>query len=171
MSAAAGDREVVVGRIAGIYGVKGWVRVTSYTDPAENILRYGPWIIGRGHPQRACRILAGRVHGRGILAHIEGIEDREAARGLIGAEIRVGRVQFAAPEPGRQYWADLIGLRVVNRAGQLLGVVDHLMQTGANDVLVVTGERRRLLPYVPGRVVTRVDLQAGTIEVDWDQDF
>jgi 16S rRNA processing protein RimM len=137
----------------------------------DNILRYTPWILAQGKVRRAYRLIDGRAHGRGIVAQLEGLADRDVARRLIGAEIRVSRAQFAAPGEGRHYWSDLIGLRVVNEAGELLGVVDHLLQTGANDVMVLRGERRRLLPFVEGRIVRKVDVESGLITVDWELDY
>jgi 16S rRNA processing protein RimM len=135
------------------------------------MLGYTPWFIGVTGQQRECRPIDGRAHARSVVVHLDGIDDREIARGLIGAEVRVARTQFAQAGSGEYYWVDLIGLQVVNAADEVLGVVDHLFATGANDVMVVQGERRRLLPYVAGKVVRNVDLRAGVIRVDWDRDF
>jgi 16S rRNA processing protein RimM len=165
------SRPVRVGRIAGVYGVKGWVRVDSYTQPAANILNYQPWLIGSAGQQKEYRFTDGRPHGRAVVAHIEGVDDRDLARDLTGAEIWVWRAQFARAESGQYYWSDLVGLQVVNEADEVLGVIDHLFATGANDVMVVQGERRRLLPYITGTVVRKVDLQGGVMRVDWDPDF
>jgi 16S rRNA processing protein RimM len=166
----AADRRIVVGRIAGVFGIRGWLRVFSYTDPPDNILRYGPWSIGDA-TAKDYRVTDGSVHGRGIIAHLEGVDDREVARRLIGATIAVPRTRFGAAAPNEYYWSDLIGLRVVNQDGTPLGEVEDLLETGANDVLVVRGTRRRLLPFVAGTVVRSVDLDAGLIAVDWDPEF
>lgn len=168
--ARTGDRRVVVGRVAGVFGVKGWVRVFSYTDPPANILGYGPWFIG-ADARRPVRVLDGGVHGRGIVARLEGIDDRDEARRLIGAHIEVPRSRLAPTEEGTWYWFDLVGLDVVNEQGENLGRVADLMQTGANDVLVLEGGRRRLIPFVHGAVVKSVDLDAGLVRVDWDSEF
>jgi 16S rRNA processing protein RimM len=166
----AGDRRVVVGRVTGVFGVKGWVRVYSYTDPPANILDYGPWFLG-DDGAKPSRVVDGSVHGRGIIARLEGIEDRDRARALIGSSIAVPRAQLGRPQQGSYFWFDLIGLDVVNLAGETLGRVTDLMQTGANDVLVLEGARRRLVPFVDGPVVKSVDLDAGVVTVDWDSDF
>jgi 16S rRNA processing protein RimM len=164
------QRPVVVGRVTGVFGVKGWVRVFSYTDPPGNILQYGPWLVGeRG--EKSFRVLDGATHGRGVIAHLEGIDDRDVARGLIGAEIRVSRANFGKTGRDEYYWSDLVGLTVVNEEGVELGRVDDLLATGANDVLVVVGDRRRLVPFVPGAVVKSVDVAGGTLRVAWDEDF
>lgn len=163
-------RPVVVGRVSGVYGVKGWVRVFSFTDPPENILNYGPWSLGDGVPEEF-RVEASAVHGRSIVAHLDGIDDRDVARRLIGAVISVPRDRFSSAGPEEYYWSDLIGLQVINADGAPLGTVAELLETGSNDVLVVQGDRRRLLPFVHGDVVREVDLGQGVIRVDWDPDF
>jgi 16S rRNA processing protein RimM len=164
------ERTVIVGQVAGVFGVKGWVRVRSYTDPPGNILAYGPWLLGE-HGESECRVVDGAVHGRGVIARLEGIDDRDVARKLIGATIRVPRERFERTQPQQYYWSDLLGLQVVNENGVALGRVQNLLETGANDVLVVMGERRRLVPFVPGTVVKEVDLAGGSIKVAWDEDF
>lgn len=164
------QRPVVVGRVTGVFGVRGWVRIFSYTDPPENILQYGPWLVGeRG--ERCLRVLDGALHGKGVIVHLEGIDDRDVARGLIGADIRVSRAAFGKAGRDEYYWSDLIGLRVVNEEGVELGRVKDLLATGANDVLVVVGERRRLVPFVPGAVVKSVDVAGGMLQVAWGEDF
>jgi 16S rRNA processing protein RimM len=162
---------VLVGRIVGLYGVRGWVKVHSYAAGREQILAYDPWHLRIGGEWCPKRLAAGREHGKGIVVQFEGVVDRDMAAGLVGADIAVHRDQLEPLAPGEYYWIDLIGLRVVTGAGVELGRVDHLLETGANDVLVVHGERERLIPYVPGEVVVKVDLEAGVIEVDWDPDF
>ena len=162
---------VTLGRISGLYGVRGWVRVFSHTDPREGIVRYSPWYLRLGGEWREVRLAEGRRHGKGVVARIEGCEDRDQAARLMGAEIAVRREQLPPLPPGEYYWTDLEGLRVVTREGVELGTVARLMETGANDVLVVRGERERLILYLPERVVLEVDLEGGLIRVDWDPDF
>ncbi|MEM6640805.1 MAG: ribosome maturation factor RimM [Pseudomonadota bacterium] len=162
-----GDR-VVVGRVAGVYGVRGWVRVQSYTQPIENLLDYGPWLLTlRGEVTLA----EGRAHGKGLIARLDGIDDRDAAGALVGQDISVARDALPATDEGEYYWNDLIGLRVINRDGASLGEVVRLIETGAHDVLVTQGERERLIPYALGAVVDEVDLPNGLIRVDWGADF
>jgi len=158
---------IVLGRVTGLYGVRGWVKVFSETDPRENILAYAPWYVD-GEPRT---VAEGRLHGRGLVARLAGCEDRDQAAELIGREIAIRRDQLPPPSPDEFYWADLEGLRVETIHGLALGEVSHLLATGANDVLVVRGERERLLPFVWDQVVHAVDFEAGVIRVDWDPDF
>jgi len=161
------DRLIVLGRIAGLYGVRGWVRVFSETEPRENILRYSPWLLdGAAHV-----VAEGRTHGKGLVVRLQGCDDRDQAAELIGRDIRVRRDQLPPARPDEFYWADLEGLQVQTVAGDQLGRVSHLFDTGANDVLVVKGDRERLLPFVWDDIVKDVDFASGTITVDWDPGF
>ncbi len=162
---------VVVGRIAALYGVRGWVKVFSHTDPRDNILRYQPWLVNLGGDWQALEHVEGRIHQQGIVARLDGYEDRDAASTLLGCDIAVRPEQLAVLAPGEYYWSELIGLEVLTTGGVLLGVVEKLLETGSNDVLVVQGERERLIPYLPGQVVMKVDKEQGRIEVDWDPEF
>lgn len=167
--ATAGERLVVVGRIAGLYGVRGWVRVLSHTKPRDNILHYGRWHLRRGGGWQPVAVTAGQSHGKGLVVKLRECADREQARSLIGADVAVPRSELPAPAPGEYYWIDLVGLRVESVGGEALGEVESLFETGANDVLVVRGEdRERLIPFVTGQVIKRIDLDAGLIQVDWD---
>lgn len=160
-----------MGRISGVYGVRGWVRVFSYTQPRENIITYQPWYLKQGDDWLERRLAEGRQHGKGVVARLADCEDRDKAAVMIGTEIGIQRHQMPRPEPGQYYWADLIGLKVSNLDGDDLGTVDHLIETGANDVLVVHGDRERLIPFVPEQVVISVDLEQGEIRLDWDKNF
>lgn len=171
MSAHEDSKRVIVGRVSGLFGVQGWVKVFSHTAPRENIINYSPWQLKLGSGWKELTVKAGRAQGRGLIAQLEGIADRDAAAALVGAEIAVCREQLPAAAEDEYYWADLEGLRVITRDGVELGIVSHLLATGANDVLVVRGERERLIPYIPGQVVVDVDLNAGTLRVDWDPEF
>jgi len=162
---------VVVGRVAGLFGVKGWFKVFSYTEPRKNILDYRPWHLERAGVVEQAGPVTGQIQGKGLVAHLAGIEDRDAAAGLIGANILVNRDLFAQTERDEYYWRDLAGMQVVNVEGVSLGVVESLLETGANDVLVLQGERRRLIPFVVDDVVKRVDLDTAKIIVDWDPEF
>lgn len=170
------DEMLVVGRILGAYGVHGWVRVFSETSPQDNILRYQPWYIERPRAAgtarwQATRMLEGRRQGKGLVAKIDGCDDRDRAMELRGTAVAISTAQLPALEQGDYYWRDLIGLAVVNRKSVSLGTVTNLIETGNNDVLVVSGERERLIPYLPDRVVVEVDLESGRMLVDWDEDF
>lgn len=170
------DRPVVLGHVSGLFGVKGWIKVYSYTRPAVNLLEYEDWLIGRQDAWRPFRVLDAREQGKTLVARIAGdddtlLADRDAAAALVDLQIAVARDQLPAPEPGEYYWFDLIGLDVFNREGAALGRVKAMMETGANDVLVLQGERERLVPFVVGEVIDEVDLDAGRIVADWDADF
>ncbi len=162
-----------VGHIAGVFGVRGWLKVYSYTDPRGNILNYLPWSLEpkSGGDSTLVRLISGKQHGKGIIAQLEGVDDPQVAAALIGHEIMVPSDQFPATEPGEYYWSDLIGLNVVTLDGEPLGRVESILETGANDVLVVKSERQRLIPFLQPQVVTRVDIEGGIIRVDWDADF
>ena len=162
---------VTLGHVCGVYGVHGWVRVHSYTEPRENIAGYDPWYLYRDGAWQPVRVLEVRRHGKGVVALLEGCADRDQAAMLQGVQIAVPREGLPATAPDEFYWHDLQGLRVYTMDGVELGVVDHLLATGANDVLVVHGERERLIPFVQGPVVVDVDLEARCIRVNWDPQF
>jgi 16S rRNA processing protein RimM len=164
-------RRVILGRVAGLHGVRGWVKVLSYTEPRGNILSYPRWQLRTAEGWRAVALAAGQSHGDRVRAQFESVSDRDQAATLVGAEIAVMRTEMPAVGAGEYYWSDLEGLSVRNLAGVDLGRVAQLFSTGANDVMVVQGERERLLPFLPGTVVTAVDLAHGEIRVDWDADF
>ncbi len=161
------DRRVIVGRVTGVFGVRGWIKVYSYTRPKEAILNYTPWLLERQGESKVFPVAEGRAQGKGVVARLEGCTDRDAVAALIGSEITVPISQLPAPREHEYYWAELEGLRVVNLAGRELGRVSHLFETGANDVIAVQGERERLIPVGPG-IVRRVDRTAGVIYVDWE---
>ena len=166
------DRKLVtLGKISGLYGVQGWVKVYSDTDPMEGIVDYTPWKIRQGSEWQTVEVSAGRKHGKTVVAKIAGIDDRETAAGLIGAEIAVERGQLPPPEDDEYYWTDLEGLSVITIEGRDLGRVDHLFETGSNDVMVVNGDRQRLVPFILEQVIRNIDLEAGRITVDWDPEF
>ncbi len=163
-------RFVTLGKIVGVFGVDGWVKVYSYTREREEILSFNPWYVGRGGEYRQRRLLGGRRQGAGLVARLEGCVDREQSRSLIDSDIAVPVEVLPKLDDGKYYWAQLASLQVVNLRDETLGVVERLMDTGANDVLVVKGERERLIPYIP-RVIRQVDLANRLIRVDWDADF
>ena len=170
-AAAQGDSRIALGRITGSFGVHGWVKIRSYTDPPEQILAFPVWradLPGGGH--RTLTHLEGRRHGQGLVARLTGIEDRDQATALARQELWIERRELPTLKDGAYYQADLVGLEVVNLQGHVLGRVDHFLDTGANAVMVVIGEREHWLPMVP-RHVPNVDLKRRLITVDWDADF
>jgi 16S rRNA processing protein RimM len=171
MSAKPPDRLVTLGRISGVYGVRGWVKVHSYTEPRDNVVGFARWTIQARDEERTVEVEDGRAQGAGVVAKLRGVDDREAARALIGADIKVERSALPKCEPGEFYWADLEGLEVVTPAGDRLGTVDHLVATGGHDVLVLAGPAQRMIPFVQGAVIRDVDLAAGVIVADWSPEF
>jgi 16S rRNA processing protein RimM len=165
------DELLVMGQIASPFGVKGWVRVNAYTAMADNLLDYSPWYLNLQGGWQATEPVAGRPHGKGLVVQLKECHDRDAAAALTGTDIGVYRSQLPPAGADEYYWSDLIGLQVVTREGQVLGVVDHLFETGANDVLVVKGEQEYLVPFIKEQVIESVDLESRIIRVDWDPDF
>ena len=164
------DRVVRLGEISGVYGVRGWVRIHSFTEPRTNLLEFSDWLLEQRGRHWLAHVESARAHGRNIVAKLEGVDDRDAASALIGTTISIRRAALPPCEPGEYYWADLEGLDVVSEAGERLGKVTGLLATGANDVLVLEG-RDRLIPFVSGTVVRSVDLDAGVIVVDWHSSY
>ncbi len=158
---------VIVGRLAGVYGVKGWLRVQSYTQPIENLLKYVPWHVDA----TIVKVTQGKAHGKGLIVHLDGVDDRDVAAKMVGRDISVERDVLPKLDEGDYYWSDLIGLSVVTLAGDDLGTVTRMMETGAHDIMIIDGERERLVPYAANRVVQEVDLVAKRIVVDWDAGF
>ncbi|MCL7462450.1 ribosome maturation factor RimM [Pseudomonas sp. NW5] len=171
----AGDL-VVLGKITSVYGIRGEVKIYSYTDPLDNLLQYRRWTLIRDGEVRQVELASGRLHGKVLTARIKGLDDREEARGYAGFLICVPRSELPALDADEYYWYQLEGLKVINQDEQWLGRIDHLLETGANDVMVVKpcsgslDDRERLLPYT-AQCVLQVDLAAGEVRVDWDADF
>ncbi|MGJ0484954.1 MAG: ribosome maturation factor RimM [Methylomicrobium sp.] len=165
------DNTVDVGKISGVFGVKGWVKVFSYTSPKENILNYLPWLLKKAGEVKTVEVVDGKLHGSGVIVLIKGVNDRNQAETLLGSEIFIRREQLPETSEGEYYWSDLIGLEVVTTDGVALGVVDSLLETGANDVLIVKGERERAVPFIKEQVIVEIDREGGRIVVDWDPDF
>lgn len=168
---AKNQKWVTVGRVSGVFGVKGWLKVQSYTQPRDNIARFGAWTLRKNGVDSVFEVEDGHGHAGSVVAKLHGIDDRELARELIGSDIAVERERLPATSEGELYWTDLEGLEVRTTTGILLGKVDHLLATGANDVLVLDGSPERLIPFVADAVVKEVDLGAGVIVVDWSPDY
>jgi 16S rRNA processing protein RimM len=161
---------VLLGRVVGLFGLKGWIKVFSYTDPRESILKYDGLLLMQNGAWQKVTIAEGKKHGKSVIARLDGVEDPEQAGELIGCEIAVSRDHLPSPEVGSYYWRDLEGMNVVNSDGTDLGEVAYLMETGANDVLVTKGEQERLIPFIVDKVILDVDFAGGVITVDWEWD-
>ena len=162
---------VVLGKVVGLYGIKGWLKVFSHTRPREQLIQYNPLYLHYQGQWRSCVVESARQQGKNLLVKLGECDDRDQAMAYLHGSIAVDREQLPVLEEGEYYWRDLEGLAVVTVSGQDLGKVDHLFETGANDVLVVQGERQRLIPLIFDQVVRQVDLRAGRMIVDWDPEF
>jgi len=169
---SASDEYVIVGEITGVHGVKGWVKVRSFTEPRENLLSYQTWYLHHDQNWQVSKLIDGRKQGKGLIAFMEGVDDRDAALKFRGNKIAVLRSQLPQTEEHEYYWTDLIGLEVRTTKEVVLGQIKEMMATGANDVMVVEdAERQRLIPFVQEQVVLEVDLANAVMTVDWDPDF
>lgn len=168
---------IVVGRFTSPYGIKGWLKLMSHTDPMDNIAGYEPVWVAEGNDWKPLALDRVQFHGKGLVAKIAGCDDRNQAEKFIGRDIAIKRNQLPRLPVGEYYWSELEGLDVYNQEGIFLGQVDHLVETGANDVLFIkpatgsTDDRERLIPYVPEHHVLDVNLENRRILVDWDADF
>jgi len=171
-----GSAFIVLGKIVGAYGVQGWVRVHPFADDPSSWGRMPAWQLGREDeaPEtwREVVPVRSKLQSDGLLVQLEGVSDRTAAEALKGSLVGAAREALPATGKDEYYWADLIGLEVVNTAGERLGRVDGLIETGANDVLRVVGENgnERLVPFVSA-VVLAVEKEAGQIRVEWGSDW
>ena len=161
---------VTVGRISGVFGVKGWLKVQSYTEPRANIVGFDVWTLRMSGAERLFEVEDGQGQAGKVAAKLRGIDDPDRAREWVGADIVIERERLPKTQTDEFYWTDLEGLEVRTTAGLTLGRVAHLLATGANDVLVLDGTPERLIPFVLGSVVKHVDLEAGLIVVDWAAD-
>jgi len=162
---------VTLGVINGVYGVKGWVKVYSFTSPIENILNFKTWQLCKKNQNKVVRLEGGKRHGKGIIAKLAGYDDRSEVEVLLKSEIRIARGLLPELPKGEYYWSDLKGLQVTNMANVNFGKVDHLFETGANDVMVVIGDKERLIPFVQDIYIKDINLQEKTMLVDWPEDF
>jgi len=175
----SGTSQLTAGKITGAYGIKGWVKIHSFTDPEENLFDFGAWQLKRRGSSESIEFDQWKRHGKGMVAHIAGVDDRTLAESFKGLNIVVEANRLPTLDDGDFYWHQLQGMQVWGREPGtseervLLGTVDYLIETGANDVLVVKAggdsidDRERLIPYLPGEVVSRVSLEQAVIEVDW----
>jgi len=177
---ALDNQSIIIGQVSGVFGVHGWVKIFSHTEPRDNILQYDPWLLKDKNGFRPVNLIKGRKQGKTIVAQLKGVDDREKAHSLIGTDIAIEPSQLKEHNENNFYWRDLQGLKVVGINGVTFGTVSQMMATGANDVIVVKleedlakakGEKEMLIPYLMDRVVKKVDLEEGLIEVDWDENY
>ncbi|HKQ25342.1 MAG TPA: ribosome maturation factor RimM [Burkholderiales bacterium] len=159
-----------MGRVSAPHGIKGWVKVQPFTEEMNGLLGYPEWWLARDGEWRQHRIVESAVHGTLVLARVEGCTDREAAAALKGVEVGIPRRLLPANREGEYYWTDLLGMEVLNRRGERLGRVAKVLETGANDVLVLEGEKELLIPFVDS-VILKVEVARGRLSVDWELDY
>lgn len=165
------DRFIPIGRIGASWGVKGWVKVQSFTQPLDNILTYEPWYLKQAHGWQIIKRTDARQQGKSIVAHFEGFNDCDETQVIRGAELAIPHDQLPSLSQHEYYWADLEGLEVIDQHDQKLGHISHLIETGANDVIVIAnGKNRLLIPYRLGVTVTKIDLASQQMRVDWELD-
>ena len=199
---ANGSERLLIGKIVGCFGLQGWVKILSHTEPKDNIFSYPKWWLKKPSQMSAqwqeCKGLKGKIQGKGLIAQINGVNDRTQAEEFVGLEIYIDAGQLLDLPDGEYYWKDLVGLTVVNEQGFEFGAVSEILATGANDVLIVKSDKAKqiqsnlktnktgmvskkskktkdtvetLIPYIWGQVVKKVDLENSVILVDWDKDF
>ena len=164
------NKKLLVGKINGFFGLQGWVKVFSYTNPITNVLNYSPWSIKVDGNFQSIDITSGREQSKTIVAHIKGIDNREDSQKFIGQDIYINKEQLPELTQGEYYWHELIGFDVINKDEERLGTVDYFVETGANDVLVVKGKKEYWIPYIEPFLVS-IDSKNNKILVDWDKDF
>ena len=166
------DKNIFVGKVSSPHGIKGWLKVISYTDPIENILSYKEWfIINKGGSKKTFSIEDSRIQGKKIIVKLDGIEDRDSAEDLKNKEILVSRIDLPKLEENTFYWNDLLDLSVLDQKGKQIGKVDSLFETGSNDVLVIVNENKErfLVPFIMEEVIRKVDLVKEFISIDWPE--
>lgn len=172
------ENQITLGKVGAVYGIKGWLRIHSFTDEPDAILDYFPWSLKLGNNTRTVDVTDWRKHNKGLVVKVDGIDDRDDAQALVGSEILINESSLPALSQGDYYWRDLIGMAVVTTKGYDLGVVADLLETGANDVLVVKAnlndgfsKKERLIPYLLEQVIESVSIENKQICVDWDPGF
>ncbi|NQZ52956.1 MAG: ribosome maturation factor RimM [Piscirickettsiaceae bacterium] len=165
---------IPVGKISGIFGVKGWMKVFSFTEPRRNILAYSPLYISRKGEWVEAKISGGRAQGKGIVIGLVDITDPDQVLPLIGSELAITKKQLKPTAKDEFYWSELIGLEVINLRNEVLGQVKEILATGAHDVLLVQDKEHdveRLIPFVMGEIVEQVNLDDNVIRVNWELDY
>ena len=162
---------VAMGYIKGVFGVKGWLKIAANTEYADSLLDYPEWQLRKDSHTLLVKVESGKLNTSELLVKLEGIEGRDAAFALRGYTIDIMRSQFGPAEENEYYWADLIGMDVVNREGLVLGKIQNLMQTGAHDILVIDSEHeQRLIPFV-SHFIDEVNSEKHIVTVDWGLDY
>ena len=166
------DEPIVIGKFGAPFGVKGWVKIHSMMDPEDNILSYKEWFVRSPNDDwHVYQVSQIKGHGDGFVAHLTDVDDRDQAASLTNRQIVIDRDMLPELDDEQYYWTDLVGFDVVTGTGLKLGKVQHLFETGANDVMVVKGQKEHLIPYVLTQYIVDVDLEMNLITVNWDPEF
>ena len=172
-----GEGEMLtLGKISGVFGVKGWVKIFSYTLPKQQIIKYSPLYLRRKNATgseswHAINIVKGQKQGKAVVAQLEGVVDRDQAFSMIGTELGIKKDQLPRLSKDSFYWTDLEGMSVITVDNMKLGIVDWVFNTGSNDVLVVKGDKEHMIPWIKGDVIKSIDSDESRIIVDWDPEF
>ena len=164
------EKKLLVGKINGFFGVQGWVKIFSYTNPRKNILEYQPWYFVDNETYKVIEITSGREQSKTIVVKVKGINNRDDALQLIGKDLYINKDQLPELDIDAHYWHELTGFRVINKNEVDLGIVDYLVDTGSNHVLVTKGDTEHWVPYIEPFLVS-VDKQKKVITVNWDENF
>ena len=164
---------ITLGKISGVFGIQGALKVFSFTQPSENILNYPDWVLEKDGKQTKVTVIRGKRQGKTIVARLKHFSDRDEALTLVGSEIKVHKSSLPTTEKDEYYWHDLIGLKVETLEGVALGQVDSILETGANDVLIVKSDNDKecLIPFLQPQVIVNINLKTGLMRVDWDADL
>lgn len=172
------NERIVVGKLGSTYGIRGWLKVFSYTDNPESIFDYSPWFIQHKGEWVEYKVESWKRHNKGMVAKLDGLDVREDANLLTNFEIFIDPAVLPELSEEEFYWRELFGMQVVTTQGYDLGQVTDMLETGSNDVLVVKanlkdafGQKERLIPFLEEQVIKKVDREAQRIEVDWDPGF
>lgn len=161
---------IIIGSFGKTFGVRGWIKINSFTSPKRNIIDFKPWLIQKNNSWEEICIESSKEHSNNIIVKLSNCNSPEEAQNFTNAKIAIWQKQLPKLQTNEYYWIDIIGLKVINLQEVVLGVVQDLMATGANDVLIVTGDRKRLIPYI-SNIILSVDLAKKIIQVDWERDF
>ena len=163
------DKKIYLGKITGAHGIKGWLKIRSFSSPLENILKYPQWIINNQGEEDFYSIEQGRKQNNKIVVKLEKIDDRNTAESLINSKIQILRSDLPKLSNENYYWSDLVGLSVLNSEDKVIGKIESLIETGANDVMVVntSKDERILIPFVMHEIIKEVNVDLNYIKIDW----
>ncbi len=163
------DKKIYLGKITGVHGIKGWLKIQSFSSPPENILNYPSWIINNQGEEELYSIEQGRKQNNKIVVKLGKIDDRNTAESLINSKIQILRSDLPKLSNENYYWSDLVGLSVLNSEEKVIGKIESLIETGANDVMVINTlkDERILIPFVMHEIIKEVNVEQNYIKIDW----